>query len=225
MRVVGRQRDDRGDGERDEADAGDLPQAVPPRRPASALLAPPAEGLVLFLLPAAGHGFGLRRSALRQHRGGEARHGPAVEAELPELAGARPAQHQQDREIAGRGGGDEPGGGERDRHARAGRRVAQFEQRGAEIAGRKSRKEKRTASSRRRPAASPATIVLPEREIPGTMAMPCATPMRAAFHHGASLEASVVAGSSEEAMRIVPVMARPTSDRGRGGEEALERSP
>ena len=133
VRVVGRERDDRGDGERDEADAGDLPQAVPPRRPASALLAPPMEGVVLFLLPAAGHGVRpVGRSAFRQHRGGEARHGPAVEAELPELAGARPAQHQQDREIAGRGGGGEPGGGERDRDAgAAGRRVAQFEERGA----------------------------------------------------------------------------------------------
>src|SRR6266849_6184994 len=48
------------------------------------------------------------------------------------------------------------------------------------ITGVASRNAKRVASSRRSPRASPAEIVIPEREIPGISAIACAMPMTSA---------------------------------------------
>ena len=49
------------------------------------------------------------------------------------------------------------------------------------MAGMDNRNEKRTASSRRKPANSPPVIVEPEREMPGKMATICTTPTSSAF--------------------------------------------
>ena len=48
------------------------------------------------------------------------------------------------------------------------------------MVGMESRKEKRAAVVRFMPSASPAVMVMPERDVPGISAMACASPMRMA---------------------------------------------
>lgn len=73
-----------------------------------------------------------------------------------------------------------------------------------------NRNEKRTASSRRKPANSPPVIVEPEREMPGKMATICTTPTSSAFPGPAVSSDSRPEDSLSDRNRIAPLTSSST---------------